>query len=318
LNKPLLSIVIPTYNRADFLERCLSSVVASKDSRVEIVVSDNCSPDHTEKTARSFTDPRIRYFRQPENIGAVRNFRFLAGEAKGEYIFYLTDDDFVLTGGIEKVLDFITSSQPDGFKCGLLVYQINSHAAYLYSEFSRTFVSDPDDFESQSKIFWNAHIATCTCIRRDKLDYDLYDTNISNLYPSMMFMAMAREKLGYIHEPIAVHIWENEVFWDEGTNPEDSGKLLAHRGDILNIMEHRVPAGFLKACENKINRFSLNYAPIARFLSPEERKERQVAFKVHAFNVRYSRFVKAIFHPIDRIIRKQVANGLARLVLLFQ
>jgi hypothetical protein len=134
----------------------------------------------------------------------------------------------------------------------------------------------------------------------------------------MLFMGMAQKKLGYLHEPIAVHIWENEVFWDDNTSPDDSGKLLAHRGDLLNILEDRVPQGFLVESEKLINRNSLNYAPIARFLTPEQRKERQIAFKIHAFNTRYSKFTNRIFLPVDRFIRTTVAGFLAKLILIFK
>ncbi len=314
VNEILLSIVIPTYNRAGFLHRCIESVVANIEPRIEIVISDNCSPDNTQEVVKQFQDPRIRYFRQPVNLGAVRNFHFLANEAKGKYLFFLTDDDFLLTGGLQTVVKFILEYQPDGFKCGMLVYQIKNQAAYLYSAFKKTFVADPLDFESQAQIFWNSHIATCTCIRREVLDYVLFEKNVSNLYPSMLFMAMSQKKLGYIHEPIAVHIWENEVFWDDDTKPEDSSKLMAHRGDILNIMEDRLPTGFLKESEKLINRLSLNYPPITRFLTEDERRERQVEFKMHAFNARYSIFVKKLIHPLDGFIRGFVARTIARLV----
>jgi glycosyltransferase involved in cell wall biosynthesis len=288
-------------------------VLASPDPRFEVVVSDNASPDHTQAIVEPFTrDNRLRYFRQPENIGAVRNFFFLAREAKGDYIFYLTDDDYLLTGAIEKVLDFILRFQPFGFKCSLLVHQIQSHAAYLYGPFARTFVAEPDDFDAQAKIYWNAHIATCTCIKRDVLDLDLYEQNLTNLYPSMMFMCMARERLGYLHEPIAVHIWENEVFWDDGIRPEESDKLIAHRGDLLNIFEHRVPNGFLVACEGQINRYSLNYAPIVRFLSPQEQHSRKVDYKIHAFNVRYSNFIKKTLGPLDNWIKTKLARFISQ------
>jgi len=315
VNNILLSIVIPTYNRSDFLARCLESVVASKESRIEIVISDNCSPDNTEVVASRFTDPRIRYFRQPVNLGAVRNFHFLANEAKGDYILFLTDDDFLLTGGLEKIINFILEFEPDGFKCGMLVYQIKNQAAYLYSEFKNTFIAGPDEYEKQARIFWNSHIATCTCIKREALDFELFTKNVSNLYPSMLFMAMARKKLGYIHEPVAVHIWENEVYWDDNTRPEDSGKLMAHRGDILTIMEDRLPSGFLKESEKLINRHSVNYLPITRFLSVEERKERQIVFKMHAINERYSKLVTMMIHTIDQFIRGSFARFLAQIVL---
>ncbi len=62
---PLVTIAIPTYNRADgYLKQALQSAVNQTYKNIEIVVSDNCSPDNTEAVVRSYTDPRIRYFQQ--------------------------------------------------------------------------------------------------------------------------------------------------------------------------------------------------------------------------------------------------------------
>jgi glycosyltransferase involved in cell wall biosynthesis len=318
LKKPVLSILIPTYNRADYLEKCIKSVLASDSDQIEVLVSNNSSTDHTSQVLGSFSDSRYTYFQQEQNVGGLRNVQFLCNKANGIYLFFLTDDDYLLIDSVDLVLDFILKFQPDGFKCGLLVHQIVSKAAYLYSSFSNSFVASPDDYRSQAQIFWNSHIATGTCIKREALDQELYNSNLDNLYPSMLFMGMAQKKLGYLHEPIAVHIWENEVFWDDNTSPDDSGKLLAHRGDLLNILEDRVPQGFLVESEKLINRNSLNYAPIARFLTPEQRKERQIAFKIHAFNTRYSKFTNRIFLPVDRFIRTTVAGFLAKLILIFK
>jgi glycosyltransferase involved in cell wall biosynthesis len=316
--KPILSILIPTYNRADYLRKCLKSVLQFSSEKIEILVSNNASSDHTNDVANSFNDPRFRYFEQPVNVGFIRNFQFLCLQAQGTYLFFLTDDDYLLPEGTDLVIRFIEKYEPYAFKCGVLVHQIKTQSAYLYSAFPKTFVAAPDDFKSQALIFWNSHIASCTCFRKDVVDFELFERNIQNLYPTMLLVGMAQKKLGYLHEPIAVHIWENEVFWDDNTSPDDSSKLLAHRGDLLNILENRVPLGFLVECEKLINRFSLNYFPITRFLTTEQKKERQIVFKIHAVNTRYSKLSNRIFLPVDRFIRTSVASFLARLIVMLK
>src|SRR3989338_7717414 len=76
MNKPLLSICIPTYNRAHYLKECLDSIVAQfNDSEVrdnvEVVVSDNASLDKTRELAEEYCRKfnNIKYFRNNENIG---------------------------------------------------------------------------------------------------------------------------------------------------------------------------------------------------------------------------------------------------------
>ncbi len=91
---PLVTIAIPTYNRADrFLGNALRCALAQTYDRLEILVSDNCSTDNTAQLMRGFTDPRIRYVRQTSNLGANGNFNYCIDNAAGEYIHLLLDDD---------------------------------------------------------------------------------------------------------------------------------------------------------------------------------------------------------------------------------
>lgn len=93
---PLVTIGIPTYNRADsYLREALESAVKQTYPNIEIVVSDNCSTDDTERLVKNFEDPRIRYFKQTENVGAYKNFNFCLQQANGEYFLILSDDDLI-------------------------------------------------------------------------------------------------------------------------------------------------------------------------------------------------------------------------------
>jgi glycosyltransferase involved in cell wall biosynthesis len=93
---PLVTIAIPTYNRANgFLKQALQSAVNQTYRHLEIIVSDNCSKDHTEMLVKTFDDPRIRYIKHPTNIGASNNFNFCVNEAKGIYFCMLHDDDLI-------------------------------------------------------------------------------------------------------------------------------------------------------------------------------------------------------------------------------
>jgi glycosyltransferase involved in cell wall biosynthesis len=93
---PLVSVGIPTYNRPAGLRRTLGQICGQTYSNLEIIVSDNASPDpETESVAREFAavDPRIKYFRQPENRGPLENFRFVLARATGDYFMWAADDD---------------------------------------------------------------------------------------------------------------------------------------------------------------------------------------------------------------------------------
>src|SRR5436190_1284392 len=109
---PFLTIVIPTYRRAGLLKRCLESALASATPEVEVLVSDNASPDDTQDILRSFSDPRLRHWRNPQNVGAERNILGLWRAARGRWIFCLTDDDYLLAGALDRIIA-ILESNPD-------------------------------------------------------------------------------------------------------------------------------------------------------------------------------------------------------------
>lgn len=93
---PLVSIGIPTYNRAhSYLRYALRSAVSQSYKNIEIIVSDNCSTDSTESVVKEFDDSRVRYYRQTENIGPVPNRNFCLEQSQGQYFLLLFDDDVI-------------------------------------------------------------------------------------------------------------------------------------------------------------------------------------------------------------------------------
>lgn len=104
-----LSICIPTYNRAAFLGEALDSVISQATDDVEIVVSDNASTDNTEALVRDYQSrfPRILYQKNPENLGADRNFLKVMELASGEYCWLLGSDDALAEGAIAAVMPLL-------------------------------------------------------------------------------------------------------------------------------------------------------------------------------------------------------------------
>lgn len=111
----LVSIGIPTYNRADgFLRNALESALAQTYKNIEIIVSDNCSTDNTGEFIKSYSDKRIRYFRQKNNIGVEGNFNYCVEQARGEYFLLLCDDDLIDPDFVECCLRNIDGEKRPG------------------------------------------------------------------------------------------------------------------------------------------------------------------------------------------------------------
>jgi glycosyltransferase involved in cell wall biosynthesis len=94
---PVLSVCIMTYNRAEVLRETLDSVLPQVTglAGVEVLVSDNASPDHTEEVMRDYCAryPTLRYSRNPTNVGFDGNVVACIENATGEYVAFCSDDD---------------------------------------------------------------------------------------------------------------------------------------------------------------------------------------------------------------------------------
>lgn len=111
MTRPLLTIAIPTYNRARELDRQLEWAVNAIDGRwddIELIVSDNASPDETPHVCQNWrqrSGNRIGVFRQPSNLGLVRNALFCIEQARGAYTWLVSDDDRIAPHTLNHVLE---------------------------------------------------------------------------------------------------------------------------------------------------------------------------------------------------------------------
>ncbi len=98
-NTPLISVLIPTYNRKELLKRALDSVLKQTYKNIEIYVSDNASADGTLELMQEYSknDKRIIYSRREKNMGPIYNGSEAYNHLKGKYAVVLCDDDYFLS-----------------------------------------------------------------------------------------------------------------------------------------------------------------------------------------------------------------------------
>jgi len=110
LRTPIVSVFIPTRNRAHMLWDSIDSVLRQTFEDFELIISDNASADATESVVRSFDDSRIRYVRNDHDIGLRENWNRCFALAKGEYIAAFPDDDVMLPENLARKVDVLSSS----------------------------------------------------------------------------------------------------------------------------------------------------------------------------------------------------------------
>ena len=102
---PLVSILVPTYNRAGYLRDALQSAVGQTHEDLEILILDDASPDETAAVAAQFSaDPRVQYIRHPNNLGIAGNWRAGIERAQGEFFCLLHDDDTFEPEFVERLI----------------------------------------------------------------------------------------------------------------------------------------------------------------------------------------------------------------------
>ena len=92
-----VTVLIPTFNRREKLERAIASALQETRIPIRVHVFDNASTDDTESFARSLaaSDPRVRYTRRVTNLGALENYERAFAEIEGSYLVPLADDDLI-------------------------------------------------------------------------------------------------------------------------------------------------------------------------------------------------------------------------------
>lgn len=138
-NLGLVSVVLPTYNREETIRRAIDSVLRQTYSKLELIVIDDASSDHTVEIVKEYTDKRIRLICLEENRGACRARNVGIANARGEYIAFQDSDDEWIEDKLNTQIRIL--QEKDCLAC------YSAHK--LYSGDSVYF--KPIDYENQSK-----------------------------------------------------------------------------------------------------------------------------------------------------------------------
>jgi abequosyltransferase len=189
----LLSIVIPTFNRCNYLRELLPEILKQCDQidrdiiEIELVLCDNASTDETpEYIACLKNRKRISYYRNSENIGGDANFINGVKLAKGKYIWLFGDDELLVENGISNVIKILKE-----YSCSLLLVRDETYPVGLHH--SRLFNSYRDLVQCVSKTnphFVLAHtLITGNIFKREVFDinraYHCISTSYGHMYALM-------------------------------------------------------------------------------------------------------------------------------------
>jgi glycosyltransferase involved in cell wall biosynthesis len=106
----LVSIIMPSYNAAKYIQEAVNSIVNQTYKKWELIIIDDFSTDNTESIIKSIKDDRIRYYKNKKNIGAALSRNFAIKNARGRWIAFLDSDDIWLPEKLDKQIKFMTEN----------------------------------------------------------------------------------------------------------------------------------------------------------------------------------------------------------------
>ena len=115
-NEPLISIIVPTFNRAHLLPRAINSILNQTYDDFEIIIVNDGSTDNTEEVVNSFDDSRIIYHHNEINKGVLNTKNTGFDLARGRYITKLDDDDELLPNALYEAMKEFEIASKDGVK----------------------------------------------------------------------------------------------------------------------------------------------------------------------------------------------------------
>ncbi|MGA2802036.1 MAG: glycosyltransferase family 2 protein [Verrucomicrobiota bacterium] len=128
-----VSVLVPVYNGEAFLAECLESILAQDFADMEILIADDASMDGSVALVERYAgrDSRIRWWKNPANLGLSRNFNYCLRAAKGEYIKYVLQDDKLISPlAIRKMVE-VLDNHPEVSLVGSMSQVIDEHSRVI-------------------------------------------------------------------------------------------------------------------------------------------------------------------------------------------
>lgn len=143
---PLVGVGMPVYNGERYLPEAIESVLGQTEADFELVISDNASSDRTGDICRSYAaaDPRVRYYVNEINVGALPNFNRVFELARGKYFKWAAHDDVLKPDFLRRCVEALEAA-PDAALCHTANEYIDETGASLGTHAQQVQGSDSED-----------------------------------------------------------------------------------------------------------------------------------------------------------------------------
>ncbi|KKQ86156.1 MAG: hypothetical protein UT08_C0001G0022 [Candidatus Woesebacteria bacterium GW2011_GWB1_38_8] len=221
-NNPQISIVLPSYNSAKYLEDSVNSILNQTFKDFELIIIDDGSKDNTQKILNKFNDKRIKKVKHKKNIGLVRSLNEGIRLAKGKYLARMDADDVCFPDRLISQINFLKSN-PDITFCGTLVKTSGDYVQVwnlpLYND------------EMKVHLLFGSPLAHPSVLIRRINDF-YYDENYQHVEDYELWFRLSKK---YKMANIAKVLLNYRMYADSATNRNDK-KVLKARKNIVKII----------------------------------------------------------------------------------
>lgn len=230
----LVSVIMPTHNRAHLLERSMRSVLSQTYRNIELIVVDDASTDETERVVEGIEDRRVRYIRHETNRGAAAARNTGIEASSGPYIAFQDSDDEWLVQKLERQMRVLLGCGPgvDAIYCGFLLCNSGS-AVYVPGDHVKVREGD-----ILAQLLRGNFVSTQTLLVRRACiqDAGLFDERLPRFQDWELAIRLAeRTSFRLIDEPlVVVHTTPQNISSDPAAGARALAIILEKHRVLLN------------------------------------------------------------------------------------
>ena len=244
-NKYLISVVIPTYNRANVILDSINSVLNQTYSNIEVIVIDDCSEDNTADILENVSDKRLKYYCLEEKKGANYARNFGVKKAIGDYIAFQDSDDIWHNDKLEKQMKIFDSTEADAVFCPIIQHD---------KDYKNIYPVLKDDENLLHHVLCENIISTQTLIVKKKVvEYEKFNNSLKRFQDWDLAIRLVNNyDVQYVDEPLVdAYLMSDSI----SKSPENAVLALQY---IISEYEKIVEAENTKVVlENKIIGFAI-------------------------------------------------------------
>jgi glycosyltransferase involved in cell wall biosynthesis len=253
---PRVSVGLPVFNGENFVAQAIQSVLAQTCTDLELIIQDNASTDRTADICRDLaaSDRRVRYFRNPRNLGAAPNYNLTYSVARGRYFKWLAHDDYIEPAFLAET-SRVLEERPEAVMCNTVV-------RYVWADGTEIGLYDSGlahaDHASPAARFAAMVLPSHSCVdffgllRRDALKHSLLHGSFHGADRAFLAQMALRGPLVQLPEPLVVMREHGQRYTRQKASPAQS--LAWHDATRHNAMVFptwRLYAEYLKMVQHE-------------------------------------------------------------------